>query len=86
MTTDLDSRQGATTLIRTFKGAISTPESTDYNHARSVWNKDANKYPIAVLRPADVDDVVAAVRFARDADCPCGGPRWGPQLSGTLHL
>lgn len=77
MTTDLDSRQGATTLIRTFKGAISTPESTDYNHARSVWNKDANKYPIAVLRPADVDDVVAAVRFARDADVPvavrCGG-------------
>ena len=75
--TALASTASGASFARTFKGTISTRDCSDYDTARAVWNSDANRYPLAVVRPTDVEDVVAAVRFAREAAVPlavrCGG-------------
>jgi len=75
--TSVEAYHGAGALLRKFKGRIITANSADYGSARSVWNRDADRYPLAIAQPSDVEDVIAAVRFARDADLPtsvrCGG-------------
>jgi FAD/FMN-containing dehydrogenase len=53
-------------LRRSFAGEIIEPRSSDYDHARRVWNAVFDRRPALVVRPSSVDDVIAAVRFARD--------------------
>ncbi|HKY82114.1 MAG TPA: FAD-dependent oxidoreductase [Sphingobium sp.] len=73
----LDGISGAQDFKSKFQGDIVDNKCEDYHEARSIWNKDADKYPHAVVRPKDIEDVVAAVRFARDAglltSLRCGG-------------
>jgi hypothetical protein len=68
------------------------PGDPDYDHARSAFNVLLDQHPAAVAFPADADDVIAAVNYARDA-----GLRIAPQatahnqgplgdLQGTLLL
>jgi FAD/FMN-containing dehydrogenase len=47
-------------------GELICPGDHDYDAARRVWNGMIEKYPAAIVRCADVVDVVTAVRFARD--------------------
>jgi FAD/FMN-containing dehydrogenase len=53
-------------LRRSFAGEIITPDAAGYDDARRVWNAMFDRRPALVVRPATVDDVVAAVRFGRD--------------------
>jgi FAD binding domain/Berberine and berberine like len=64
----LGSLPGGSVFVRQFKGEVITPASTSYDGARAIWNRDINRFPRAIVRPLDDEDVVAAVRFARDAD------------------
>jgi FAD/FMN-containing dehydrogenase len=61
----------------TFAGEVVLPEDPGYDGARAVWNKVFDRRPAVVVRPAGVDDVVAALRFAREQDLlvavRCGG-------------
>ncbi|POG53690.1 FAD-binding oxidoreductase [Haloferax marisrubri] len=41
------------------------PADGDYRAARTVWNAMVDRYPAVVVRPADTNDVVVAVEFAR---------------------
>jgi FAD/FMN-containing dehydrogenase len=56
------------TLRAQFRGPIITPEDAGYDDARRVWNGMIDKRPSAVARATGVDDVVAAVTFAREHD------------------
>jgi FAD/FMN-containing dehydrogenase len=56
------------TFRRSFTGEVITPEAAGYDDARRVWNAMFDRRPAMVVRPSNVDDVVAAVRFGRELD------------------
>jgi len=51
-----------------FRGRVVLPGDPGYDRARAVWNATADGHPAVVARCAGVEDVVAAVRFAREQD------------------
>ena len=55
-------------LRRSFVGDIVTPDAPAYDDARRVWNAMFDRRPALVVRPSNVNDVVAAVRFGRERD------------------
>jgi FAD/FMN-containing dehydrogenase len=59
------------------RGELISPNDQGYDAARKVWNGTIDKYPAALVRCADVVDVVHAVQFARDhhllVAVRCGG-------------
>jgi FAD/FMN-containing dehydrogenase len=50
----------------TFPGEVVLPGDEGYDAARVVWNRMVDRRPAAVLRPTRTDDIVTALRFARD--------------------
>jgi FAD/FMN-containing dehydrogenase len=69
--------KGLDSLRETFTGEVVLPADPGYDQARAVWNGMADRRPALVVRPAGVDDVVAALRFAREHELAiavrCGG-------------
>src|SRR5215213_1537183 len=55
-------------LRTTFRGALLRPGEEGYDEARRVWNGAIDRRPALIARCAGADDVVAAIRFARDRD------------------
>jgi FAD/FMN-containing dehydrogenase len=56
------------TFRGSFAGEVITPDAAGYNDARRVWNAMFDRRPAMVVRPTNVEDVVAAVRFGRERD------------------
>jgi FAD/FMN-containing dehydrogenase len=73
----LAASNGLPALADTFSGEIVLPEDPGYDRARAVWNGMVDRRPAIVVRPEKVDDVIAALRFAREEDLAiavrCGG-------------
>ncbi len=69
--------QGLSTFRETFGGEIVLPDDQGYDQARAVWNGMTDRRPALVVRPTGVDDVVSALRFAREGELVvavrCGG-------------
>ncbi len=57
-----------TSFGESFEGEIVLPGSADYDAARVVWNGMIDRRPALVARCAGVDDVIRAIRFAREQD------------------
>src|SRR6266568_874055 len=55
-------------LREKFSGQLILPGDRDYESSRVVWNAIADRYPAIVARCTRVEDVIAAVRFAREQD------------------
>ncbi len=51
-----------------FRGALLGPGEEGYDEARRVWNGAIDRRPVLIARCAGADDVVTAVRFAREHD------------------
>src|SRR6266566_233139 len=51
-----------------FAGEIVRPGDSGYDAARAVWNSMIDRRPALIVRPAGTDDVVAALRFAREQE------------------
>jgi FAD/FMN-containing dehydrogenase len=51
-----------------FGGEIVAPGDAEYDTARRVWSALFDRRPALVVRPLNVDDVAAAIRFGRDED------------------
>ena len=68
---------GVGSFRETFTGEIVLPDDPGYDSARAVWNGMADRRPALVVRPVAVDDVVSALRFAREQELlvavRCGG-------------
>ncbi len=52
------------------RGPIITRDHPDYDRARAVYNAAVDRYPLAIVRCADVADVLACVEYARDRVLP----------------
>ena len=50
-----------------FSGSVIAPEDKGYDTARLAWNRAIDQHPALVIRPESVQDVVAAVTFARSS-------------------
>jgi len=55
-------------LREKFSGQLILPGDREYESSRVVWNAIADRYPAIVARCTGVEDVIAAVRFAREHD------------------
>src|SRR5213593_424451 len=55
-------------LRESFRGQLVVPGDAEYDRSRAVWNAVADRYPAIVARCTRVEDVVDAVRFARERD------------------
>ncbi|HLT60776.1 MAG TPA: FAD-dependent oxidoreductase, partial [Microlunatus sp.] len=58
-------------------GVVLTPDSADYERARTVWNAMVDRRPRLIVRCANRDDVASAIRYGREQDLEigirCGG-------------
>ena len=82
-----ETHHGPDTTIADFRnslrGRLIAPEDPNYDQARRVYNGMIDRYPRLIARCADVADVIACVRFARDNDLLLavrGGAHNGPGL------
>ena len=63
-------------------GRLLLPGQPGYDESRTVWNAMVDKRPRAIVRCAGVDDVVTAVRAARDLDLEIGVRCGGHGIAG----
>ncbi len=64
------------------RGEVLAPQDGGYEAARAAYNALATGQPACILRPADVPDIVAAVRWAEDVDLPIGVRGGGHSVAG----
>jgi FAD/FMN-containing dehydrogenase len=57
-------------LTADVRGHITLPGDADYDQARAVYNGAVDRKPAAIVRCADVADVIACVNFAREHNVP----------------
>jgi FAD/FMN-containing dehydrogenase len=57
-------------LRNSFRGALLRPSEEGYDEARRVWNGAIDRHPALIARCAGADDVVEAMRFARERELP----------------
>ena len=57
-------------LRRSFRGALLRPGEEGYEEGRQTWNGAIDRRPALIARCAGADDVVEALRFARERDLP----------------
>lgn len=69
-------------LRRRHRGPLITPDDRGYPAARMTFNGMLDRRPVLVAQPLDVDDVVAAVNFARAIDVPVAVRGGGHGVAG----
>jgi FAD/FMN-containing dehydrogenase len=75
--------QSITTLEKSLRGRLIRPGDADYDEARALYNGMIDKRPRLIARCANVADVIACVRFGREAGLLIairGGGHNGPGL------
>jgi FAD/FMN-containing dehydrogenase len=65
-----------------FRGALLRPREEGYEEARRVWNGAIDRRPALIARCAGADDVLEAVRFARERDLPVSVRGGGHAVAG----
>ena len=71
-----------TDLRQRHRGPVIAAGDAGYDPARITFNGMIDRRPEAILRPLDVDDVVSAVGFAREADLPIAVRGGGHSVAG----
>ncbi len=66
MSTTIEPAQQAQDELAGFQGQLIGPNDASYEEARLIFNRMIDRRPALITRPANVDDVVRAVGFARD--------------------
>jgi FAD/FMN-containing dehydrogenase len=69
-------------LARQIRGDLLTRDSLGYDAMRKVWNGMIDRYPLAIARCRDVDDVVACVTFAHGNGIPATVRGGGHNVAG----
>jgi FAD/FMN-containing dehydrogenase len=74
--------QSLAELRQAHRGPVISPEDSGYDPARLTFNGMIDRRPELILRPLDVDDVVAAVTFAAEAELPIAVRGGGHSVAG----
>jgi FAD/FMN-containing dehydrogenase len=69
-------------LRQRHRGPLIGPDDAGYDPARITFNGMIDRRPALIARPLDVDDVVAAVRYAVDGDLPIAVRGGGHSVAG----
>jgi FAD/FMN-containing dehydrogenase len=69
-------------LQRSFRGELVRSEDPTYDHHRRIWNGSIDRHPALIARCAGVADVIAAVRFGREAGLPVAVRSGGHSFPG----
>jgi FAD/FMN-containing dehydrogenase len=64
------------------RGPVITPADRGFDVARATFNGMIERHPELIVRPLDVEDVVTALRFAREADLPVAVRGGGHGVAG----
>jgi FAD/FMN-containing dehydrogenase len=64
------------------RGPVIDPNDRGFDVARATFNGMIERHPEVIVRPIDLDDVVTAVRFAREADLPVAVRGGGHGVAG----
>jgi len=75
-------RTALTAFTAGFGGRVILPGDPDYDQARVVWNAIFDRYPACIARCGDVQDVVTALRFAREQELPIAVRGGGHSAAG----
>jgi FAD/FMN-containing dehydrogenase len=81
MSSTLD-RAALRELERSFRGRLVRPGDPGYGERRKVWNGSIDRRPALIARCEAVEDVVAAVRFARRTGLPLAVRSGGHSFPG----
>jgi FAD/FMN-containing dehydrogenase len=65
-----------------FRGALLRPGEEGYEEARRVWNGAIDRRPALIARCAGADDVVEAIRYARERELPVSVKGGGHAVAG----
>ena len=71
-----------TQLAQAMRGTLLRPGSADYEYRRRVWNGAIDRYPLAIARCADAEDIRAAIRFAAHVRVPLTVRGGGHNVAG----
>jgi FAD/FMN-containing dehydrogenase len=69
-------------LRRSHRGLVIAPEDSGYDPGRMTFNGMIDRRPHVIVRPLDVDDVISAVSYAREADLPIAIRGGGHSVAG----
>jgi FAD/FMN-containing dehydrogenase len=69
-------------LRQRHRGPVIAPEDSGYDPGRITFNGMIDRRPHLIVRPLDVDDVVSAVSYAREADLPIAIRGGGHSVAG----
>src|SRR3954471_5967048 len=69
-------------LEASFGGDVVRPSDAGWDDARRVWNGMIDRRPALIVRPTSVDDVVAGLRFGRDAGLQVAVRSGGHSVAG----
>jgi hypothetical protein len=69
-------------LRQQFRGALLHQGEEGYDETRRVWNGAIDRYPALIARCVGTDDVVTALRFAREWDMPVSVRGGGHAVAG----
>jgi FAD/FMN-containing dehydrogenase len=69
-------------LRQRHRGPVIAPEDSGYDPGRMTFNGMIDRRPHLIVRPLDVDDVVSAVSYAREADLPIAIRGGGHSVAG----
>jgi FAD/FMN-containing dehydrogenase len=65
-----------------FAGEVIVPGDPGYDSARRVWNAMVDRRPAAIVRPTGPEDVLTAIRVAREADVVIAVRGGGHSIAG----
>jgi FAD/FMN-containing dehydrogenase len=77
------SRHAFHELRMRFRGALIQPGEEAYAETRRIWNGAVDRRPALIARCVDAEDVLAALRYARDHELPMSVRGSGHGLAGN---